>query len=120
MEERMRTTSINRATQLSQAICFVLLYSRSGQTIFPEVRYSTYYEKGADIQPSSLLHKGEYPVGTEYSEENTTVGRFDYNGSAVDPADDCSVWMISLYGTKKATGQGRYKVVGARVFISPP
>lgn len=104
----------------------VVSYCRSGATIWPEARYSVYFEKDADIRPSQLMHKGEYPIGTDdpdynsQPEKRTPAGRFDYNGNAVDPIDDRSVWVINVFAVMKNKGQGKYSLLVRRIPFGPP
>ncbi|MBV9215081.1 MAG: hypothetical protein JO053_02805 [Acidobacteria bacterium] len=105
----------------------LITYSRTGATIWPEARYSVYFEKDPDIRPSQLIRKGEYPVGVEDPASGQPVdnrpaaGIFDYNGAAVDPLDDRSVWTINVYGTKQSSGKGQYSLVVKRIpFNSAP
>jgi hypothetical protein len=38
-----------------------IVYSRTGTTIYPEMRYSMYYNNEPDIRPSRLIKNGESP-----------------------------------------------------------
>jgi len=105
----------------------VITYGRSGATIWPQTRYSVYFEKDSDIRPSQLLRKGDYPIGTEDpSYADTPANRqpggvFDYNAAAVDPFDDRSVWTVNVYATKKSVGTGQYSLLVRRIpFNSSP
>jgi hypothetical protein len=67
----------------------VVVYARTGETIFPQVRFSVRYDKEADIRPSRLVKAGE---------ATTKVGRWGDKGRAsVDPQDDTSVWVAHQY-----------------------
>jgi hypothetical protein len=89
-------------------------YMRSGATIFPEVRYSLYYAGEPDISPSVLLHAGEYPL----TRTDDIPGTLDYTGSAVDPADGRTVYVLNGYGSRQASGQGVYKLIVGKLSIS--
>jgi len=99
----------------------VITYSRTGVTIWPEARYSVYFEKDSDIRPSQLLRKGDYPIGVEDptsgqpADYRTAAGIFDYNAAAVDPVDDRSVWTINVYATKSQAGAGQYSLLVKRI-----
>lgn len=99
----------------------VITYNRTGATIWPQARYSVYFEKDSDIRPSQLLRKGDYPIGTEDptsgqpADYRTAAGIFDYNAAAVDPLDDRSVWTINVYATKYQTGTGQYSLLVSRI-----
>jgi hypothetical protein len=104
----------------------VLNYCRCGLDVFPEARYSLYFSSDADIRPSHLLHRGEYPLGSEDlnwtlpTDERTITGVIDYIGIAVDPVDDRTVWMVNAFGSKKAKGQGQYKLVVRKLVPTKP
>jgi len=104
----------------------ILNYCRCGPDVFPEARYSLYLSSDADIQPSRLIHKGAYPVGSEDPDWNlpidkrTPVGIVDYVGIAVDPSDDRTAWIINVYGNKGETGVGQYKLVVRRIVLTKP
>jgi len=104
----------------------VLNYCRCGPDVFPEARYSVYLNSDADIQPSHLVHAGEYPVGSEDPDwtapidqrEAAKAGVLDYLGITVDPTDDRTVWIINAFGSKKAKGVGQYKLVVKRIVVT--
>lgn len=99
----------------------IINYCRSGSSIFPEARYSLYFNKDPDIRPSYLLHKGEYPLGK--NDPNGSLGptgKLDYLGISVDPADDRSVWIINAYGAKGSIGKGRYNLLVQKVPLRSP
>lgn len=105
----------------------VIACSRTGSTIWPQARYSVYFEKDSDIRPSQLLRKGEYPIGIEDpasgqpADNRPAAGIFDYNAAAVDPLDDRSVWTINVYATKNNVGAGQYSLLVSRIpFNSGP
>jgi hypothetical protein len=72
----------------------VLVYARSGTTLYPEVSFSVYPAAGPDIQPSRRLKQGEAPfrLGAE-----TLLQLHDLNGASVDPHDDTAVWVAAPY-----------------------
>jgi hypothetical protein len=77
----------------------VIVYARSGKTIYPEVRFSTYYDNEPDIRPSRLLHSGEGVY--HYSNPDKCGYRWgDLAGAALDPADEASVWIVQQYATQ--------------------
>jgi hypothetical protein len=100
----------------------VVNYSRSGATIYPELRYSVYRAKDSDIESSQLFQPGEYPLGQDDAKFSTRpdadpVGRQDYAASAVDPQDDRTVWIFNPYAVKASKGNGTYQLKVGRVVI---
>jgi len=76
----------------------VVVYARSGKTLYPEVRFSVYYRNESDIRPSRLLHSGEAP----YDQGNSPLRWGDCAGASVDPSDDTAIWIAQEYA--KANG----------------
>jgi hypothetical protein len=74
----------------------VLVYSRTGETIDPEIRFSTWLAGEGDIRPSRLLKAGEaaYALGAPSS---TALAWADCAGISVDPADGQGVWFAHCY-----------------------
>ena len=85
----------------------VIIYARTGTTIFPQARFSTYYNSEPDIRPSRQLRAGEE---TYSSSTSNTCGANqtspcphrwgDLAGASVDPADDTSIWIVHQYAKK--------------------
>lgn len=87
----------------------VIVYGRVGyQTkvdLFPEARYSVYYDDERGLRPSRLLHVGEYmPMEVKSGETDQTIetpnDQLDHQFATVDPVDERRVWMISEYARK--------------------
>jgi PASTA domain-containing protein len=79
----------------------VVVFARSGSTIFPEARLSTRFASEADIRPSRLLKPGEVPFGLDYP-ETTGINQLrwgDTAGASVDPADDTAIWVTQAYAS---------------------
>ncbi|HZE68114.1 MAG TPA: PASTA domain-containing protein [Pyrinomonadaceae bacterium] len=79
----------------------VLVFARSGTTIFPEARLSIRFADEADIRPSRLLKPGEVPYGLDYAETtgNNELRWGDTAGASVDPSDDTAVWVTQAYAS---------------------
>jgi hypothetical protein len=92
-----------------------LSYCRSGKTAFVESRFSFYREADADIQPSQLLHKGEYPLTVPNADGD--VGKLDYTDLAVDPSDGRSFWVLQPYAEKTGTKTGNYRLLVSKVQV---
>ncbi len=80
------------AVEVNRNADMVVVYARSGTSIYPEVRFSAYYHGESDIRPSRLLHQGEasYPA-------SGTARWGDLGGASVDPEDDRSIWIVHQY-----------------------
>jgi hypothetical protein len=106
----------------------VVNYCRCGPDVFPEARYSVYLDGAADIQPSHLVRKGDYPVGSEDPEYNKPIAErewaraavLDYIGIAVDPEDDRSVWIVNAVGARQSEGIGHYELVARKIIPPEP
>jgi hypothetical protein len=83
----------------------IVVYARSGETIFPEVRFSAYRHIEPDIRPSRLLHDGEAPYQLDYpdlaSAQSFRWG--DLAGASVDPVDDNAVWVVQAFASLQQT-----------------
>jgi hypothetical protein len=90
-------------------------YCRSGKTAFVESRFSYYREADADIQPSQLLHKGEYPLTV--ADNDGEFGVLDYTDLAVDPTDGRSFWVLQPYAEKTGTKTGNYRLIVSKVLV---
>jgi len=70
----------------------VIVYARSGLTLYPEVHYSVYFGAEADIRKSRVLQRGGSVFGS------LGVNRWgDIAGAAVDPEDDTGIWIAQQY-----------------------
>lgn len=96
----------------------VLNYSRTGETVFPEARFSVYFENAPDIHPSYLLRAGNYSLGGEATENTLPAGRLDLTGSSVDPFDDNGIWIVHPYAQRAGPDveSGFYRVAVGKVF----
>jgi hypothetical protein len=78
----------------------VVVYSRSGVTKNPEVRFSVYYNNDKDILPSRVLKAGAGVYVLDYKNPPwSTLPWADLAGACVDPTDGSSVWIASCYAT---------------------
>jgi hypothetical protein len=83
-----------------------IVYSRSGITIYPQVRYSTYHTGEPDIRSSRLLQPGFGPVSPSCVPTNDKPCRArwgDTAGAAVDPEDDTGIWVAQQYANAKGS-----------------
>ncbi len=74
----------------------VIVYTRTGSTIFPQVRVSAYLANESDISPSRRAKAGE----ATYTAKPTSVTSMpwgDVGGACVDPVDDTGVWFCHQY-----------------------
>jgi hypothetical protein len=83
------------AAELNQRGDLVVVYSRTGATIFPEIRFSLWADGEADIRPSRLLKGGEaaYTLGKD---QPNPLPWADVAGVSVDP-DGEHVWFAHCY-----------------------
>jgi hypothetical protein len=80
------------AIEVNQNGDMIIVYARTGTTIYPQARFSAYYNTESDIRPSRLLHAGDGPYnGVRWG---------DLAGASVDPEDDTSIWIVHQYATK--------------------
>jgi hypothetical protein len=90
----------------------VILYGRRGflLTLNHEARYSVFYADERGLQPSQLLHGGEFLADTPQYCGGGGDGIADYLTAAIDPADEGLVWVIANY-TDKADKAGESDAV---------
>jgi hypothetical protein len=119
----------NPAVEVNKHGDMVAVYSRSGDQVFPEVRYSAYFHNEPDIRPSRELRAGVYPYGTMFDPTNprhldgdgnrTGTGNLDTGGIAVDPYDDEAIWMVHGFAddcTSGTTLEGCWRFAVGKVF----
>jgi hypothetical protein len=78
----------------------VLVYARSSEQIYPQIRFSAYLNNEDDIRPSRLLKNGEatYDYGT-----GSPLRWGDLAGASVDPKDDTAIWIVHQYARSSAS-----------------
>ncbi len=79
----------------------VIVYSRTGATIYPQVRYNVLYPLDSDVTPSRLLKAGEAPY-TSACDATACYLSGDLGGASADP-DDQSVWIAHAYASNAAS-----------------
>jgi hypothetical protein len=101
----------------------VVGFTRVGDSLFLESRYSVFYANDSNISWSHLVEKGQSPIicgcttstfvnaGFSKMCEANYCGRADLVGSALDPDDDTSIWVALHY----AGPAGDAKVVVRRI-----
>ena len=92
----------------------VIVYSRTGDTIDPEIRFSTWIHGESDIRPSRLLKAGEKPYKLGWASPGPLPWA-DTGGIAVDPFDDEAVWFAHCYADSHST-DGNYAIYVGKVF----
>jgi hypothetical protein len=75
----------------------VIVYARTGETIFPEVRYTILRANESDVSPSRLLRSGQAAYNP--SQTSSPLAWGDTAGASVDPSDDTGIWMAQQYAT---------------------
>ena len=79
-----------------------VVYSRSGVSLYPEIRYSAYYANDPDIRPSRLVKAGEDAYAVTYSGyDPPTWAWADLAGASADPADHSAVWLAHEYAVAR-------------------
>jgi hypothetical protein len=93
-----------------------IVYTRSGTTIYPEMRYSAYYSGEQDIRPSRLVKSGEASYTRNSNPQILAWG--DTAGISVDPSDDKTIWIAHQYASVNTANNinGNFEVWIARVF----
>jgi hypothetical protein len=102
------------AMDVNNAGTIVIGYQRTGQTVFPEARFTVRFANDSDNRPSYVLKKGTYPLGVPGA--TNAAGRLDISGAAVDGFDDNAVWLIQAYAYKYGPANGAYQYVVGKVF----
>jgi hypothetical protein len=90
------------AVEINKNHDMVVVYARSGQTLYPEVRFSLYEDAGPDIRPSRLLKAGEATYAR--SSDASPLAWGDCAGASVDPSDDTAIWIAQQYARNPAAG----------------
>jgi hypothetical protein len=93
------------AIEVNKNFDMVIVYARSGETIFTEARISARYNNESDIRPSRLLHKGEATIAGAKA-----VRWGDLAGASVDPEDDTSIWVVHQYATDAMATKSYYGI----------
>jgi hypothetical protein len=79
----------------------IVVYARSGKTIFPEVRFTVLRHNESDVSPSRLLQSGKATYNPTGAMSPLPWG--DTGGACVDPVDDTGIWMAQQYATTAPT-----------------
>ncbi len=101
----------------------VIVFSRTGPSIYPEVRYMVHYPLDAAITPSRLLKAGEAPY-TANCDPTACWLSGDLGGASADPNDQ-SVWVAHAYASStsfeiwvgQVLGSGSVPVTGTDLAI---
>ncbi|GAB3002869.1 hypothetical protein [Saccharothrix stipae] len=100
------------AVEVNKYQNMVVVYARSGQTLYPEVRFSAYLNTETDIRPSRLLQAGGNAYGGQGGSASTLYRWGDLAGASVDPKDDTAIWVAQQF----ANADGSYDVAVGKVF----
>ncbi len=94
-----------------------VVYIRSGQTVFPQARYSVYFDSDTDVLPSRALQVGDFPLGSNATPgQEVQIGNLDVGGIGVDPFDDTGIWMAHGYSTQNTNTSGKWQLAVGKVF----
>lgn len=94
----------------------VVVYARSGPTIYPEIRFSAYMANENDIRPSRLLKAGEVTYDYPLASDVAQVLRWgDLAGASVDPKDDTGIWIAHQYAVA-GPSSNNYAIWVGKVF----
>jgi hypothetical protein len=96
----------------------VLSYNRTGNTVFPEARFSVRTPDEPDLQPSYVLHKGTYTLGKQMEPDDPSAGKIDNSGMSLDGFDPTAVWMVQPYAYRPDpnVARGSYRLAVGKVF----
>jgi hypothetical protein len=94
------------AVEVNQHGDMVVVYNRSGTTIYPEVCYSAYLHNESGMRPSRVLKVGEqaYAIPNPPPPLKPVIPPLpwgDIAGACVDP-DDTSIWIAQQYASTPA------------------
>lgn len=97
------------AMEVSSTFDMVVVYARSGPTIYPEGRYSVYFDSEHEIRSSRLLKPGDGAYQSSGCFAQSKNGNpvlvscrwGDTAGAAVDPSDEKGVWIAQQYANAK-------------------
>jgi hypothetical protein len=87
----------------------VTVYSRSGDTIFPEARYSAYFISEGQLRRSRELKQGEAAYDIPFY-GGTVLPWGETAGASVDPYDDTAVWMVHQYASQNGGWLGNHEL----------
>jgi hypothetical protein len=96
----------------------VVVYSRSGSTLFPEARYSAYFANEADIRHSRRLREGEGPYDIPFW-GSPVLPWGETAGASPDPYDNEAVWMCHQYASHSAGPFGNHDLWVGKVLGEP-
>ncbi len=101
------------AAELNRGGDIVVVFARTGRTIFPEVRFSVWRAGEADIRPSRILKSGEaaYRLDDHSAPPDALLPWADVAGVTVDSVDG-SVWFAHCYADGRHQGNNFSTWVG--------
>lgn len=98
----------------------VIVYARTGEEIYPEVRASAYMANESDIWPSRQLKAGEkpYAIGyATYQASDAVLPWGDTAGTCIDPSDDTGIWVAQQYASSPTgDNDGNYDIWVGKFF----
>jgi len=107
----------NPVVEVTADHTMVSVYTRVGESgVYPEARYSVWFDGDPDLLPSNVLHEGSYPYGSPGDAK--ARGQLDYGGISVDPFDDTTIWMAHGYTVQSQSGKERgvWRLAVGRLF----
>lgn len=94
----------------------VVVYNRTSDKIFSEVRYSVWLHNELDLRPSRLLRKGDGPMPAKVADcaspNSCKAKKLDTAGVALDPFDNRAIWIAHLF----ANSSGGWSVAVGKIF----
>lgn len=98
----------------------LIVYTRTGEEIYPEARASAYMSSASDLWPSRQLKAGEqsYALGyASYQASDALLPWGDTAGTCVDPSDDTGIWVAQQYASSAAgDNNGNYDIWVGKFF----
>jgi hypothetical protein len=93
-----------------------IVYTRTGDLIYPQMRYTARLAAENDVRPSRLVKDGEASYDGQGGSSVLAWG--DIAGASVDPSDDTTIWIAHQYATARATNStnGNFDLWIAKVF----
>jgi hypothetical protein len=104
------------AVEVSKNGDMAIVYTRTGDLIYPQMRYTAYLAAENDVRPSRLVKDGEASYDGQGGSSVLAWG--DIAGASVDPSDDTTIWIAHQYPTASAANStnGNFDVWIAKVF----
>jgi hypothetical protein len=104
------------AVEVNKSGDIAIVYTRTGDLIYPQMRYTAYLATENDVRPSRIVKEGE--ASYKRSSGTSPLNWGDVAGASVDPVDDTTIWIAHQYATATAANSenGNFDVWIAKVF----